>query len=737
MPNPNTPGVEFNEIDQSFFIKGASTDIGALVGATQRGPLSTPVLVSSWPEFVRNFGSFLPNVNGLLPYVAKRALDQGARFYVIREDAKVNGAHQSAPASTRIVTTGGGPSPAVIASAPGPFALAAGDAISIDLPSGPPVVMTPIAASPAEVVTSAGPFALADGAWVAFRVGLATEPIQRITFHAADFAAIATATEQELANVLARDLAGTETLITPTGVHLRSDVSGTAGRLEIVGASAPAILATLGLAVSVAVGRGNVADVRHAQAAELAALIQPQGFTAPVDPTGRLVLTSSGTGQAATLRVDPAGVSGTTAAKLGMSTAIATGGASTAVPTIVVAARDPGAWGNALQLRVQPATNDSASSWRCDVIYQGTIVENYEELSMAPASPRYFLKLLASSSYVTMTDLGAAATVAPPGNRPAPGTYALINGTDAIDTMTDADIIGDSGKRTGLYALDPIRDVSMLTTPGWTTLNVLNAALAYCENRQDLFYIATIPFGAGGAPPMQGIAPMQPNEAIQYRNATGAFASGSKPNSSFGGLYFDWIGVIDGLTGLERFIPVDGEVLASMARASKPWLAPAGIQRAKVQGITRLAYQTSDNEIGNLYAYGINALYADPDAGPIIDGQKTLQVQPSATDRVNVRRLFIYLRKSIAPSVKFVVFEPNDETTWRQLRRLVNPFMDGAKAGRGVYDFKFVLDDTTTTATDIDNNRLVANLYVKATRTAEYVIFNLISTDTGVDFKQV
>jgi hypothetical protein len=97
MPNPNTPGVQFNEVDQSFFIKGASTDIGALIGATERGPLSTPVLVSSWPEYVRNFGGLLPNINGLLPYVAKRALDQGARFYVVREDAKASVSTQSRP----------------------------------------------------------------------------------------------------------------------------------------------------------------------------------------------------------------------------------------------------------------------------------------------------------------------------------------------------------------------------------------------------------------------------------------------------------------------------------------------------------------------------------------------------------------------------------------------------------------------------------------------------------------
>jgi phage tail sheath protein FI len=735
MPNPNTPGVQFNEVDQSFFIKGASTDIGALIGATERGPLSTPTLVSSWPEYVRNFGGFLSNPNGLLPYVAKRALDQGARFYVVREDRKVNGVHQSQLSTANAPSTSGTASPAVLTSVPGPFSLAVGDAIVVDVAAAKSTSMTPIAAAPAQVVTSAGPFALHDGDSISFRSGPATEPVQQITFHAADFANIGAATQQELANVMARDLAGTETTLTATGLQIRSDVRGTAGRLEVVGASSPGVLAALGLAVSVAVGSGNVADARHTQASEIVALLALSAFTATVDGSGRLILTSMATGPAATLQVESTGVSGTTAPKLGVPTTQAAGGTATQVPAVQFSAADPGAWGNSLSVRVQPATNDPIGSWRCDVFYKGSLVENFEELSMTPTATRYFIKLLATSKYLAVADLNAAATVPAPGNRPAPGTYTLQSGGDAIDSMVEADILGDSAHRTGLFALDPVRDVSMLATPGWTTLNVANAAIAYCENRKDVLYIGCVPFGAGGVGPSAGITPMAPNEAIQYRNATGAYSTGSKPSSSYGALYFDWIGVIDALTALERFIPVDGEVLAAMARAPRPWLAPAGIQRAKVQGITRLAYQTSDDEIGNLYAYGINSLYADPDDGPIIDGQKTLEVQPSSTDRINVRRLFIYLRKSIAPAIKFVVFEPNDDTTWRLLRRMVNPFMDTVKAGRGVYDYKFVLDETTTTANDIDNNRLVANLYLKPTKTAEYVIFNLIPTATGVKFE--
>jgi hypothetical protein len=736
MPNPNTPGVHFNEIDQSFFIRGASTDVGALIGATQRGPLSTPVLVSSWPEYVRNFGGLLPNSNGLLPYVAKRALDQGAQFYVVREDNKLNGEHQSRAAQVEVTTSGGAPSPAVLRSAPGPFALGPGDTLTVSVPGGPPLAMTPIAAAPAQMMTIAGPFALADGDWVEFRVGAAAESVQRIVFRAADFASIGQATRQELASVFSRDLLGAAITVEPAGVEIRSDISGTRGRLELVGASSPGVLASLGLTVSVAVGSGNVADVRHVAAAELAALLQPVGFAVLIDDAGRIVFSSVATGAVAALRVDPNGRSGETAAKLRFSTEPARGGLATAVPSIRVAARDPGAWGNGLQLRVGPATNDPATRWRCEVLFRGEVVEPFEELSMEPGSPRYFPKLLQSSSYIAATDLGASASIPSPGDRPAPGTYSLAGGVDAIDAMSEADIIGDAAQRTGLFALDPVRDVSLLATPGWTSLNVLNAALAYCENRKDVFYVGSVPFGRGGAGPQPGMVPMPPNEAIQYRNATGAFAAGSKPNSSYGALYFDWIGVLDGLSGLERFIPPDGEVLAAMARASRPWLAPAGLLRGKVQGITRLAYQTSDDEVGNLYAYGINPLYADPDSGPIIDGQKTLQTQPSATDRVNVRRLFIYLRKSIAPSIKFAVFEPNDETTWRLLRRMVTPFMDSVRAGRGVYDYKFVLDETTTTATDVDNHRLVAHLYLKPTKTAEYIIFNLIPTATGVKFEE-
>src|SRR5262249_36697718 len=162
-------------------------------------------------------------------------------------------------------------------------------------------------------------------------------------------------------------------------------------------------------------------------------------------------------------------------------------------------------------------------------------------------------------------------------------------------------------------------------------------------------------------------------------------------------------------------------------------------QRGKVLGVQSLSYEVSADQVGQMYAVGINALWNKPNKGVLIYGNKTLQVTPSSTDRLNVRREFLFLRASIMPAVEDIIFEANADSTWRRLDRMVGRFMDTVQADGGLFPdpknkgrgYKFVVD---TTPEDIDANRLVCNLYVKPTKDVEYLKFNLISTSTGTSF---
>jgi phage tail sheath protein FI len=721
--NPNTPGVQFQEVNESFFIQGAASDIGAMIGATERGPLSKPTLVQSWSDYKRSFGEFIST--SFLPYCAKRALDQGASFYVVREDHKIDGVHQSVVADVTLPTAGGGPSPATLVGVvAGPYALVVGDLLGVKIDGGPAVNSAAVAATPATVQTAAGPFGLADQEWVDLRVGPPTDPVRRITFKTADFSNINAATAQELANVFSRDLPGAKVQIVSAAVKLSTDVKGTSARLEVVGASAPVVLTALNVSVAVNVGGGNVADLDHVKTSEIIALfVAPTGFTIADDGSGSLKVTGGGTGATHSIQIDGTGTSGTTASKVGLSTTVVAGGASTQVPTIKVAAANPGGWGNRLQVNIGVATQDPESKWRMDVLYKGTIVGSAEEMSMDSTSAQYFAKVLVTATagqWVTATDLAAA--IAAPANRPAPGTYSLAGGEEAVSTMVESDIIGDSDSRTGINALNPILDCSYVATPGWNTLSMLADADEYCQGRADMLYVGVCPPG------------ILPAVAVDYRNAANSYAAtGSKVDSSYSALYFSWLDITDPLTNLPKSIPCDGEVFAAFGRCQFPWLAPAGSQRGQVLGAAKLSYPLSADDLGLLYGVGVNSIWSPPSGALQVYGQKTLEVNPRDTDRINVRRLYIHLKRSIGPAVQDMVFEPNDDTLWRTIRRAVNRFMDEIKGNRGVFDFDFVNE---TSAEDIDANQAVFNLYLEPTKDAEQIIFRLISTPTGTVFQK-
>ena len=150
-----------------------------------------------------------------------------------------------------------------------------------------------------------------------------------------------------------------------------------------------------------------------------------------------------------------------------------------------------------------------------------------------------------------------------------------------------------------------------------------------------------------------------------------------------------------------------------------------------------LGYKTSRGERDVLYPEGVNVIASFPDSGINIWGQKTLQSQPSALDRVNVRRLMMFIEEAIAESSRFVVFEPNNPQTWRALIRLINPFMQDIKDKGGLYDFAVQCDEETNTPAVIDRNELVARVFVKPTKTAEFIELNFVLTATGADFKEI
>ena len=401
-------------------------------------------------------------------------------------------------------------------------------------------------------------------------------------------------------------------------------------------------------------------------------------------------------------------------------------GGQNALDTLKVRAADEGIWGERLSVQVEDGSLDPTSAFNLVVRHKGEVVEVFKDLSMDEAAPNHVeLVVNERSDFIIVEDLGAASGV--PADRPVIGAFELSGGNDGLTGLDDADYSGDPSQHTGFYAFDEIDALNLIMVPGVTTAEVIHAGITYAENRQDLMLLAEAPIH------------LEPLEAVDFRKGQGMYSHGAF-NSSYAALYYPWIEINDPVTGKRKLVPPSGAVAGCYARSDKKthvWYAPAGIDRGRVFNALSLGYKTSRGERDVLYPEGVNVIASFPDSGINIWGQKTLQSQPSALDRVNVRRLMMFIEEAIAESSRFVVFEPNNPQTWRALIRLINPFMQDIKDKGGLYDFAVQCDEETNTPAVIDRNELVARVFVKPTKTAEFIELNFVLTATGADFKEI
>jgi hypothetical protein len=176
-------------------------------------------------------------------------------------------------------------------------------------------------------------------------------------------------------------------------------------------------------------------------------------------------------------------------------------------------------------------------------------------------------------------------------------------------------------------------------------------------------------------------------------------------------------------------------------RVKAPWFAPAGFNRGGLSsGIAGLPVfnvtdKLSSKERDRLYDANINPIASFPNEGIVIFGQKTLQVTRSALDRVNVRRLLLFVKKGISRIAKDILFEPNVQETWDRFISRAEPFLADVKARFGVTDYKLVLDKSTTTPALIDQNIMYAKIFLKPARAIEFIAVDFVITNTGAAFE--
>ena len=312
----------------------------------------------------------------------------------------------------------------------------------------------------------------------------------------------------------------------------------------------------------------------------------------------------------------------------------------------------------------------------------------------------------------------------------APKTYTFQKGAETL-AATSGEII------TGLaeFADTETLDIDyLLMGPGdaaskTNTQAIATQVLSICAARKDC---------VGFLSPYRGDVVGVTSSTMQTNNVVSFYSN--MASTSFGVFDNGWKYIYDRFADKYRYVPLNGDVAglcASVTANGTPWFSPAGLNRGAIRGAIKLAYSPTKSERDTLYQKRINPVTSLPGQGIVLFGDKTALASPSAFDRINVRRLFNVIEKTIGNAAKGVLFELNDEFTRNNFKNVVEPYLRGIQAERGITDFLVVCDGTNNTGAIIDANEFKADFYIKPARSINFITLTFVATRTGVSFEEV
>jgi hypothetical protein len=305
------------------------------------------------------------------------------------------------------------------------------------------------------------------------------------------------------------------------------------------------------------------------------------------------------------------------------------------------------------------------------------------------------------------------------------GTNTSLTNTFGFD-FTDANSSGSVAFKRAINAIsNPDEfDINLLAVPGIIHglggghQVVTNHAIDKVEDRADAFFI------------MDGF---EYNASVQT-----AISNVQTVDSNYVATYYPWIKILDSVKGKPTWVPpsvVLPGVFAQNDRIGQEWFAPAGLNRGGLTEVLEAKTRLTNLERDDLYENRINPIASFPGQGVVVFGQKTLQGKPSALDRINVRRLLINLRKFIASTSRFLVFEQNTSTLRTRFLNLVNPYLEQVQSNSGLNAFRIVMDETNNTPDVVDRNQLVGQIFIQPTKTAEFIVLDFVVQPSGAAFE--
>ena len=411
-----------------------------------------------------------------------------------------------------------------------------------------------------------------------------------------------------------------------------------------------------------------------------------------------------------------------------------------------------------------------------------TPLETWKDLSLDPNSPNYIAARI-GDQYNTVQSDGSTSYIQPTGEYPNKSKYVRV--TDIVQTVDYLDENGDlrapgasaslpqlgsgslggafgggsdgvkvddeakaffgaatasanwqgyvltAGSATGsesfvtalnLLSNDDEYDINMILMPGVSNniaSHLVSKAIDTAESRQDTFYVA---------------------DPVTYGSQLADAVSAAETyDSNYAAMYWPWVQVNEPQIGRNVWVPpsaVMAGVIAFNDKVAHEWFAPAGLNRGGIDTAIQAERKLTHGNRDTLYDSNVNPLATFPGEGVCAWGQKTLQKKSSALDRVNVRRLLIKVKKFIASSSRFLVFEQNNAATRTRFLNIANPFLERVQQQSGLTAFKVVMDDTNNTPDLVDRNILYGQIFLQPTRTAEFIVLDFTVQPTGAAFPE-
>jgi len=318
------------------------------------------------------------------------------------------------------------------------------------------------------------------------------------------------------------------------------------------------------------------------------------------------------------------------------------------------------------------------------------------------------------------TFTGGAGTVIPASSDYGAGRYYNNIGSDTSGNNTQGLKGADYSDMLNLLSNQDDYRFNVLLTPGLIDVyqtSQITTAINNTQLRGDSIYVY---------------------DTVQYGASLNSVVSqASARDSSYAATYWPWLRTIDPDSGNFVWVPAStmiGGVYAFTDASSEPWFAPAGINRGGLSTVITAERKLSQGNRDTLYQGNVNPIATFPGQGVVVYGQKTLQKQASALDRVNVRRLLIALKSYIGQVAQNLVFEQNTAATRNAFLSQVNPYLETVQQRQGLYAYRVVMDDSNNTPDVIDRNQMVGAIYLQPTKTAEFIILDFNVLPTGATF---